>query len=682
MDVFAISLKLKEEGAATVKAAVDKLLKSFTQTSAAGAKLDSTNSKLAGSFKQLAASMAATYGVGQLANMADSYTNLNARLSLVVKNSDELASVQRQLFEIAQASRTPFEEIVGLYLRTANASTALGLEQADVIKLTEQTARAVALSGSSAAEAAAAIQQLGQAFNNGMVQAQEWNSIAEQTPRLARAIAESVGMTTAEFRKAVLEQRVSSDVLAQAILQNKNLAAEAAKLPTTIGGAFTQLRNQVLLLVGEINKGTGASENVVKMLTWIGENMPIIAGVIASVTLVWGGYRLALIGVAAAQTAVAAATAIASGNIVQAGAVAAGATIAVAAFSEVYSRLNNMLKTTAGGGAGAAGGSPAASPFKPLELGLKNTTEKGKTTIEMLTELASIAPISKQQAATLTAEHERLTATLAKGNLTLEKRLKLTKEQVAIGDALRDAEIQLSAQELTDLQRMMGRGTAAPMMAAAGPAPVVAVDPAIVSQVKAQMDATEKEFKARADELRQNVGADLAQGLTMTLADSIGSAFETAFATGNIGEGFKALGRAMLSGLGSMIQAFGVKALAASKLMATLLESFKTLKPYIAIPAALGLIALGGALKGAAAGAFGGAMGAGMGGTPFVSTIGGQVGGAGRLPGVFYGPTAAGGVGQIQPTPSMNVTIIGPNDPSAQRQMQELMRNAQRRGNV
>jgi hypothetical protein len=71
-----------------------------------------------------------------------------------------------------------------------------------------------------------------------------------------------------------------------------------------------------------------------------------------------------------------------------------------------------------------------------------------------------------------------------------------------------------------------------------------------------------------------------------------------------------------------------------------------------------------------------------MGGTPFVSTIGGQAGGAGRLPGVFYGPTAAGGVGQIQPTPSMNVTIIGPNDPSAQRQMQELMRNAQRRGSV
>jgi hypothetical protein len=30
----------------------------------------------------------------------------------------------------------------------------------------------------------------------------------------------------------------------------------------------------------------------------------------------------------------------------------------------------------------------------------------------------------------------------------------------------------------------------------------------------------------------------------------------------------------------------------------------------------------------------------------------------------------------------MNVTIIGPNDPSAQRAMQELMTKADRRGNV
>jgi hypothetical protein len=225
---------------------------------------------------------------------------------------------------------------------------------------------------------------------------------------------------------------------------------------------------------------------------------------------------------------------------------------------------------------------------------------------------------------------------------------------------------------------------AAPPIAAIAPNMVTAVAPAVIKQVREQMDATEREWAARTAELRQNVGADLAQGLTMTLADSIGSAFEAAFATGKIGEGFKALGRAMLAGLGSMIQAFGVKALAASKLMGTLLEAFKTLNPYLAIPAALGLIALGGALKGAAAGAFGGGMGGGIGGggLPVAGAMGGTVGGAMRLPGMMYGPTMAGATSTIQPMPNMNVTIIGPNDPSAQRAMQELMTKADRRGNV
>jgi hypothetical protein len=327
----------------------------------------------------------------------------------------------------------------------------------------------------------------------------------------------------------------------------------------------------------------------------------------------------------------------------------------------------------------AAAAQTPAEPFQSVIANAVTAVKVRQTEIAQLVKLAEVKQLNASQTALLRSEAANLTAELNRQGLSIEAQIGIGERLAVVQKALQQ---QVREIVMPRLPKMKPLETRIEPIAALGPKAVTGVAPAVVKQVREQMDATEREWAARTAELRQNVGADLAQGLTMTLADSIGSAFETAFATGNIGEGFKALGRAMLSGLGSMIQAFGVKALAASKLMATLLESFKTLNPYIAIPAALGLIALGGALKGAAAGAFGGAMGAGMGGTPFVSTIGGQAGGAGRLPGVFYGPTAAGGVGQIQPTPSMNVTIIGPNDPSAQRQMQELMRNAQRRGSV
>jgi hypothetical protein len=61
---------------------------------------------------------------------------------------------------------------------------------------------------------------------------------------------------------------------------------------------------------------------------------------------------------------------------------------------------------------------------------------------------------------------------------------------------------------------------------------------------------------------------------------------------------------------------------------------------------------------------------------------GGGSTGTTRLPGLTFGPTASATAGQLRAMAPVNVTIIGPNDPSAQRQMQELIANAQRRGNV
>ena len=52
------------------------------------------------------------------------------------------------------------------------------------------------------------------------------------------------------------------------------------------------------------------------------------------------------------------------------------------------------------------------------------------------------------------------------------------------------------------------------------------------------------------------------------------------------------------------------------------------------------------------------------------------------MPTAYYGPTSAGSANTIERVNPISVTIIGPNDPTAQRQMQELLRNAQRRGNV
>jgi hypothetical protein len=92
------------------------------------------------------------------------------------------------------------------------------------------------------------------------------------------------------------------------------------------------------------------------------------------------------------------------------------------------------------------------------------------------------------------------------------------------------------------------------------------------------------------------------------------------------------------------------------------------------------MVALGAALKGAAKAAFGGgSQGGGGMGMSTLSVGGGamQAGGALR-----FVPTTAGQASQMQPrgAVTVNATIIGPNDPTAQRQIAALVDNAARRG--
>jgi tape measure domain-containing protein len=665
-------MRLKEEGAAAVKAAMDKLQSSLKGATTSAAKMDNATNTLSTAMRQLVGVL----GARELARMSDSFTNMNARLGLVTKSTEELNRVQRQLFNLAQETRTPFEDIVNLYTRTANAAEALGLSQQQVLLVTSQTAKGVALSGSTAAEAAGAIQQLGQAFGNGMLQAQEYNSIAENTPRLARAIAESFGLTTASFRKAVLEQRITSDQLAKAILQTGELSDEFAKLPTTISGAFTQLRNQVVLFVGELNRGTGAAEFFVRVVDFIKNNLPLVTSIVVTVTAAFVAYRTALMTATAAKLALGVAEAIASGNMAKAALVTAAVTGTAFVFAETLSRLQNMMK----GVSDATGGLVAAETGLPPALSGSN--KEAKTQVELLVELADIAPITTGQMRVLVAEQTRLSSALASPNIGLERQVMLTQQLVAVRETLANATVNMTDAEINNQLRMGGaaRSTAIPMQVQARPM-VTAIDKGTMAKVRAQMDAVAAETERMAAETTQRLQQSFAGGVIMTFADALAAGFEAALATGKISEGFKAFGSVMLQGLGGMLQQFGTSALLANKLMLKLMVSMGKMNPVAGIAASLGLIALGGALKGAARSAFSG--GGGGGGSYSAPAMGGGAGGGNMtMPTAFFGPTAAGSANTIERINPVNVTIIGPNDPTAQRQMQELIRNADRRGNV
>jgi len=201
---------------------------------------------------------------------------------------------------------------------------------------------------------------------------------------------------------------------------------------------------------------------------------------------------------------------------------------------------------------------------------------------------------------------------------------------------------------------------------------MVPVEPKVdVSQFANAIQASEQDL------IEAFAGERFGEAVGATLVESLANGIEQAVASGRLGEGFKALGATLLAGLGDAMVSFGMASVGFAQLMAKIKASLATLNPGAALAASLALIGVGSALKGAARGMFGGGGGGGFGGGGLALAGGGRMNDT--FTRVTFGPTNANVAAGMDPRGAMNITVIGPNDPQAQRQIQELISRGARR---
>lgn len=231
-----------------------------------------------------------------LVRMADSATLLRGQLTLATKSQEEFNRAQAETFAIAQRTRQGLEATVNLYARIARAGRTT---QSQTLALTESINQAVALSFTTAQAGEAALFQLGQGLASGTLRGEELNSVLEQTPRLAQAIAEGlVEMgkidTTAQLRQFAQDGKLTADLVTQAISsQQRVLREEFAKLPPTVGQAFTALRNAALQWIGDLDSANGATRDLADAILYLAENLGTLANLLLTGAKLWAGYYAA-----------------------------------------------------------------------------------------------------------------------------------------------------------------------------------------------------------------------------------------------------------------------------------------------------------------------------------------------------------------------------------------------------
>lgn len=241
---------------------------------------EAASNKLGGAFSQLTTYAAGFLTVATAINKIDMFTNMQNRLKLVTTSQKDLTTAMNDTFRIAQNSRQAWDGVVQVYQRFSDNAKNLNINMQQTAQLTETVSKAVAISGASAASAEAALNQFGQSLASGVFRGEEFNSVAEQTPALLKAIASGLGVTIGELRDMAQNGKITSDVLVKALTKARASVDELfSRTDMTIAQSITVLSNEVTKFVGEAGKGGGAADALAGSIKLLAENISLIADV-------------------------------------------------------------------------------------------------------------------------------------------------------------------------------------------------------------------------------------------------------------------------------------------------------------------------------------------------------------------------------------------------------------------
>lgn len=235
---------------------------------------ESAVSKLASFAKALAGIAASGLSVNYIRGVSTEFTNLSNRIALVTGRTSQLLQAQKKLFDITEETRGSLEVTVQTFSTFGKALRGSGASVETLAKATRTVQQSVALSGASAESARAAIIQLGQGISSGLLRGEEFNSVMEQTPRIARAIADSLGLTTGQLRLMANEGKLTSDIVFKGLLsQAEAINKEFSQMAPTLDQGFSQLSMAIKRVVYEIDLGVGISDKMGKVLNNVAKSL-------------------------------------------------------------------------------------------------------------------------------------------------------------------------------------------------------------------------------------------------------------------------------------------------------------------------------------------------------------------------------------------------------------------------
>lgn len=231
---------------------------------------------------------------GNVIKIADDWAAVDSRVKLATKSAEEHKYALSQIFDLSQRSGQDYLASADLFSKVNRSAGDLGLSLDDTLNLTEIIGQTMTIGGGDQGAQQAALMQLGQALGSGALRGDELNSIVEQAPRLANAIADSFGVPIGQLKDLGKEGKLTSKELAQGLLkQADKIQKEFDQMPKTFGRGMTILKNKAGQLIDvAVNKVSKLGAAFYNAAEWVTENIRLV-GFLAG-TVIGGKLMFAL----------------------------------------------------------------------------------------------------------------------------------------------------------------------------------------------------------------------------------------------------------------------------------------------------------------------------------------------------------------------------------------------------
>ena len=212
----------------------------------------------------------AAEAVRQFMDMAEQAKMLRVKIKMLTGDAESAGRVFDGLKAISRETGQSLKDTGELWQGLAISLKNTSATEGQLLNLVGTIQKMGALGGASAEQMSNSMRQFRQSIDGGVLRAEEFNSLLENTPTIVQTMARHMGLSMGQFRAEMLDGKITAERMVNAIqAATQETNEQFAQLPRTSGMAINELKVEVMGLVEQLDDLFGVSDGVVSAIDLI-----------------------------------------------------------------------------------------------------------------------------------------------------------------------------------------------------------------------------------------------------------------------------------------------------------------------------------------------------------------------------------------------------------------------------